>query len=352
MKKRNLWIKMLVAIIFLSAIIYLIKVYYFEKNYEHLDKKYAHFQKFSTDYKSKDFVVEVLCESNSRPGSDPFPISVYASFNNEIIAVCYSVNQKDKDVANFYKVDENGNTIDSLSLDAEDKFPYFAGEFIFYSESNERKTYNTWPKNGDSTERNIEFINQDYTLAKEKIAALIADAKSSSQFYFFDEKNDNGVSIKQFYYYKNEKWQVILEKMKDYYSPAYEETYEKLNKELLRTGEDSPYLAKEINLIHFYKKTKIRYAHNGGGGGGGFYVKNWRGNGYFTIIIGGKNFDYFIPNLVIEKEIFDNYQNRFYLVPEENYRGLQLSTEVFISPFGFALFTNGENVLYVIKSKK
>lgn len=345
LRKKIFWLSGLLICIIFGALFFSNYSNTSETNQVTVEKKYANFQEINKNYNSANFKVKLLTFSTYNSAEAPTPIRAYQSVNGDIIVITDTEDKSGNDEIRMYKIDPKGNVTDFITMKFENAYPDLVGNFMFFIDA-KQAYYNIWPKNGDLTKQEMTRLNSDFTWKQDKISEVIRETINNGGDYFFDSYSEGGNTIKQFYFYKDEKWQIISEKMTAYYDPDFEETIEKFSKEVFYTGEDSPYLD-DLQLLNFHKEKKITYDHITGGGSG-FSTSNWRGTGFFRTIINNKNFNFAVKDLVIEKEKHDSYKNRYYIVPDDYSYARHLDARFYVSPNGFALFSADSRKLFLI----
>lgn len=347
MKKSNpKWLMFLTATMILSACSFGDKV--LERNDKPLAPAYTSFQEVDENYRSANVEVKLVCESQGYP----HPIRVFSSVNEQwIVDADMETNEESQGERIFYKINENGIVIDTLLVNQTEYWPQFMGEFMVFT-NYDQAYYTTWPLNGDTTKRNFKILNSELTWETAKLNQTIAAAKANASFWFYKNVTKNEIYYMQFFFYKDKQWQILWLKSPSYQSVNDNEEAARYQKEVLRTGDEDPYLPENVSFLHFHPLEKLNYSHNIGGGNPGFDVTNWRGKAFFKTKIGDKDFNYFVPNIAVEKESFDEYENRFYSVPEPGSSGLNFRSSIFLANDSLAFYSSHRTKLFMIRQRQ
>jgi len=351
MKKMFLYIICVLALVVILIWVFKpLRKLLIERNKEPLPAKYSGFQPIDEHYRSALFSVNLLCSSTVSQAAAPNPIRVFPSINGQLIVSCYTGRQEQSgEDFNYFKLDLKGKVIDSLQLPTDHYWPEFIDGFIVFTD--EKNTfYNTWPADGDTTRHQMIGLNTDLSWNQERIRRTIEEARSNSPYYFFKSYSDNGTFIRQFFFLSGKNWQMLCQKITGYTSIDDAESAGRYRKNVFSTGEEDPYLPSGVDLLYFYPQEKMDYAHVIGGGQGGFSKYDWRGTGFFSTIISGRKMDFCVPKLVVEKEKFDNFQTRLYIVDKPESAVRQFKPAFYIDPGGFALYSPNAKVLYLIRT--
>ena len=258
--------------------------------------------------------------------------------------------ENSREDTDFYKLDKEGNVLDILHFIYDRHYPHFINEFIVFMDE-KSAFYSTWPADGNKARVKMEVLNKDLTWDQHTVFLKIEDIKINSKYYFVEF--DNSLNISQYIFYKDEKWQLILQQMPGYSQYSNSEKVYRYRKDIFRTGDTDSYIKENIKFLYFYPEEKMTYYHNIGGGGGSSVAENWRGKGFFQTNIGDKIFKYFIPKLVVENEQFDGNKNRFYTVPQNKYAATHIGSTFYLPNVNskFAFYTSEAKKLYIIRNK-
>ncbi|MFN0254961.1 hypothetical protein [Pedobacter ureilyticus] len=319
-----------------------------ERNEEPLSSAYTGFQELNENYRSADFEVKLVAETNSYP----HPIRVYPSINNQyIIEADAKTSDETRGDYNFYKINSDGNLTDSLFVPNKGYWAEFIDDFMVFT-SYDEAYYTTWPLNGDTTKQDFKVLNADFSWSDIKVKQQIEDAKANAKYWFFKDERDNGNNYMKLHFYQNQQWQILWQKVNGYQTTPDNESAGRYCVEVMRTGETDPYLAKNITYLHQHRLEKIKYSHNIGGGSPGFDVTNWRGKVFFKTKINGKDFQFFQPNIAVENEQFDGNINRFYSISAPNSSANIFTPLFYNTTNSYAFYTSDRNKLYLIRDKK
>ena len=315
-----------------------------------LPEKYSGFQEIDENYKSEDFEVKLLCESFLKTPSSTNPIRIFPSLNGNLIVECdVAKDENSREDTDFYKIDKDGNVIDVFHFKYERHYPHFINEFIVFTDE-KSAFFSTWPSDGNKAKTEIEVLNNDLNWDKNIVISKIEDIKKNSKYYFVEF--DNSKNISQYTYYKDNKWQLLLQKMPGYSQYSDEEKVYRYRKDIFQTGEPGYHLEGRTKFLYFYPEEKMKYFHYPGGGNASSKAENWRGKAFFKTLIGEKQFHFFVPKLVMEEEEHNNYKKNFYKLTKENYSVDNFKSAFYISEAGFAFYTDQAKKLYLITQKK
>ncbi|MEH3112301.1 hypothetical protein [Pedobacter terrae] len=351
MKKMWLWIGIIIIIALGIYIFYPIDKLIIARNDKPLDRKYAAFQEINKHYRSNVFEVSLVAQVVVSSLASPNPIRIFSSVNNQVIIDCdATVDEETKYDNRYYKIDKTGAITDSIYVAGNGYWTQFIDDFMVYT-SDKHAYYNTWPLNGDATKRKVIELNADSSWTNEKVEATINKIKTSAKYWFFNSVVNNDVKYRQIYFYADEKWQLLWQKMEGYMNVPDEESSSRYRKDVFRSGEVSFEIPKNVKLLHFHPKEKMKYYHIIGGGDGGFGVYNWRGQGFFETHIAGRNFEFMVPDLVVEKEKHNGYTPHLYQVWEAGSSAELYNPAFYHSPNGFSFYAPNYRQLFLIKAK-
>lgn len=323
-----------------------------ERNNDPLPAKYAGLQEINERYKSSVFQVSLVAKVVVSSGASPNPIRIFQSVNDQLIIDCDArVDEDTKHDNRYYKLDTNGMVTDSIYIAYKGYWGNFVGGFIVYTKD-ESAYYNTWPLNGDTTRRNLAELNADLSWGDEKVEARIKAIKANADYYFFSAVENESIWYRKAYFYQDEKWQILWQKMSGYVNILDEEGPFRYRNDIFRTGEVDFDIPKDVKLLYFHPEEKMKYYHNIGGGDGGFSVYNWRGKGFFQTNIAGKNIDFMVPKLVVEKERHHHYKPTLFTVEAPGSATDLYNPAFYHSPNGFSFFSPNAKELFLIRIKK
>ncbi|WP_293309090.1 hypothetical protein [Pedobacter sp. UBA5917] len=351
MKKMLFWIIPLIVVVILIIIFKPFKEFFIERNREPLPKEYTGIQPLDEHYNSPDFKVSLLYTVQVSSAASPNPIRIFPSVNNQLIVYCDA--QKDEDTKadyQYYKFNNKGVITDSLYIKYDGYWAEFIDDFIMYTHE-KGEYYTTWPLNGDTTKKVIPVVNADFHLSEKEMDGLISTSISGSKYYFYKFYVEEGTYIRKFFWYKDQKWTVLYQKVSAYDDIPDELSAGRYRKTVFSSGESDPYLPDNVEMRYFYPEEKMDYAHIIGGGQGGFKVYNWRGKGFFRTHIGGKELDFRVDNLATEKERFDNYKLRLYAVRERNSSAENFRPAFYHSVYGYSFYSPVGDKIYLITKK-
>lgn len=350
--------KTMYIIIILVIVAAIVAVFFFkpfeklivERNNEPLSSGYAKFREVDENYHSNGFEVKLLCNLPVSSSASPNPIRIFLSVNDQLIVdMDARVDEDTKADTRYFKLDKTGKVIDTLYDAYKGYWGQFINEFMVFT-SEKDDYYTTWPLNGDTTKHNMTVLN-DNNWTDQKIDEQIKTTISESKYYFFYAYVDKGSYYRKFYFFKDQKWQVVLQKMPEYTTVPDEQSASRYKTEVFRSGEFSFDQPTNVKLLHFYPEEKMKYYHVIGGGAGGFSVYNWRGKAFFRTVVGGKNFDFMVPKLVLEKEKHNGYKPYLYRVEEPGASSKFYIPAFYISANGFAFYSPKGQELYLIRQK-
>lgn len=346
-----IWIIPLVVLVVLIIVFKPFKELFIERNKEPLPKEYTAIQPIDEHYVSPDFKVSLFCTVQVSRAASPNPIRIFPSVNNQLIVYCDA--QKNEDTKadyQYYKLDEKGIITDSLYIKYDGYWAEFIDDFIMYT-GDKGEYYTTWPLNGDTVKHVIPVINADFLLSENEINKFISASVRDSKYYFYKFYIEKETYIRKFFCYTNQKWTVLFQKMHAYENIPDEISANRYRNTVFRTGESGAYLPDDVKMRYYYPEEKMNYYHVIGGGQGGFKVYNWRGKGFFRTRISGKDLDFRVDKLAIEKEQFDNYQLRFYTVGERNSSADNFKPAFYHSPYGYSFYSPKADKMYLITKK-
>lgn len=322
-----------------------------ERNEEPLASKYVNFQEINEQYDSDIFEVRLFCQAEVIRSAAPNPIRIFSSVNNQLIVSC-DAEKNDETLGDmlYFKLGNDGTIIDTLYIKENEYWPFFIDDFIFFSNDDEAY-YTTWPKDGDTTKHAIKNLNKDLQWSNEQVIEKIERMKKDSKYWFLNNVYGEPYRLQQFYFYHDDQWQVIWQVAPENNFLSSEEEPYKYTNYVFRSGEEDPYLSNNITFLHFHPEEKIIYGHAIGGGNPGYNVTNWRGKAFFKATIADQDFEFFAPNIAVEKEKFDNFKNRFYTANDPGYSALIFTPSFYISPNGFAFYSADSRQIYLIKKK-
>lgn len=351
MKKMWIWISaiLLIAVgfyVFLSTG-KLIK----ERNNQPLDPNYTAFQEINGAYNSSIFDVKLIAEVVVNSSASPNPIRIFPSVNHQLILECDAkVDDETKFDYRYYKIDSTGTIADSIYVSYSDYWVQFIDDFMVYT-SDKNAYYTTWPLNGDTTKHRLVELNTDLNWPDEKVESRISEIKKGAKYWFFNSFGDDRVWYRKVYFYADQKWQLLWQKMPSYTSVPDEESGNRYREDAFRSGEVGFEIPKNVRLLYFYPEEKMKYYHIIGGGAGGFSVYNWRGQGFFETNVGGKNFGFKVPKLVVEKEKHNGFKPSLYTVSEAGGSAELYNPAFYHSPNGFSFYSPNSQQLFMIKTK-
>ncbi|UIR55052.1 hypothetical protein LZQ00_12260 [Sphingobacterium sp. SRCM116780] len=321
------------------------------RNKKPLASAYAHFQEINEKYRSENFEVKLFCETQALSSASPHPIRVFPSVNNHLIVSCDAEkNEKTQGDQIYYKINSDGARVDTLYLPQDEYSPEFIDDFMVFTNYDEAY-YTTWPQNGDTTKQAIKVLNEDLNWAEEKVNQKIENAKKDGKYWFFKNVTNNDNYYMQFFFYQDRQWQMLWQKLPAYRSLDRSETADRYCIDVFWTGEEDFDLPDNVNFLHFHPEEKLSYDHHIGGGNPGYSVTNWRGKAFFKTQIGGKDFNFFAPNIVVENEKFDDFKNRFYKVRDRDSGAIIFRPSFYISANGFAFYSSDSQKMYLIRKK-
>ncbi|WP_316808251.1 hypothetical protein [Pedobacter agri] len=322
-----------------------------ERNSEPLPAKYAAFQEINEEYKSSVFEVSLVARVVVSSAASPNPIRIFQSVNDQLIIDCDAkVDEETKHDNSYYKLDTTGKVTDSIYIAYNGYWGNFVGGFIVYT-NDKGAYYNTWPLNGDTTRHEVVQLNADLSWDADRVEAKIKAIKSGAKYYFFSSLSNDNVWYRQCYFYADQKWQLLWQKMPGYVNVPDEEGPFRYRKDIFRTGEVSFEIPKDVKLLHFHPEEKMKYSHIIGGGDGGFSVYNWRGKGFFETTVAGKNFEFMVSKLVVEKEKHNGYQPSLFTVEEPGAATDLYKPAFYHSSKGFSFYSPNAKKLFLIKLK-
>lgn len=319
-----------------------------ERNKEPLPAAYSGFQPIDEQYQSALFNVSLLCRSTVSLAASPNPIRVFPSIEGRLIVAC-NTDRKEQSSGNYsyFKLNREGTVIDSLRLADDGYWAEFIDGFIIFTREQDAY-YNTWPADGDTGRHTMLQLNADLSWNGEQISKVIGEARAHSPYSFFKSYVTNGTHIRQFFFLSGKSWKVLWQQTPGYTTISDGESAGRYRRDVFGSGGQDAYLPSTVALLYFYPQEKMSYAHVIGGGQGGFRKYDWRGTGFFSTSISGDTMEFCVPKLVVEKERFDNFRTRLYLVKEPGSAVQLFSPNFYIAPGGFALYASDAHVLYLI----
>lgn len=322
-----------------------------ERNKEPLAAIYSNFQEINADYKSDVFEVSLVARVVVSSAASPNPIRIFSSVNDQLILDCdANVNEETKFDTRYYKIDKTGTVTDSIYVAYHGYSEQFIDDFMVYT-SEKDAYYTTWPLNGDTTRRQLAELNADLSWQDEKLEAKVKKIKATAKYYFISAVLNENIWYRQVYFYTDQKWYLLWQKMKGYTDVPDEDSGRRYRNVVFRTGELSFEIPKNVKLLHFHPQEKIKYYHVIGGGAGGFSVYNWRGLGFFETSIAGRNFEFMVPKLVVEKEKHNEFKPSLYTVTEPGSSTELYNPAFYHSPNGFSFYAPAGKELFLIKVK-
>ncbi len=346
------WIGIIMVICLVVLLFYPFDKLVIDRNEEPLEAKYAAFQEVNERYRSSVFDVDLVAHVVVSSAASPNPIRIFTSVNNQLIIDCDAkVDEETKHDNRYYKLNKTGQIIDSIYLAYDGYWVNFIEDFIVYT-SDKDAHYSTWPLNGDTTKHEVAQLNSDLTWSEEKVDEKIKSIKANALYYFFSSAVNNDVWYHRAYFYQDKKWQMLLQKMPGYVNIPDEEGPFRYRKDAFRSGEVDFQIPKDVKLLYFYPEEKIKYSHIIGGGDGGFSVYNWRGKGFFTTKVAGKDFDFMVSKLVVEKEKHNGFKPSLFIVKEPGYASDLFNPAFYHSPNGFSFYSPSAKELYLIKIRR
>ncbi|WP_313263293.1 hypothetical protein [Sphingobacterium sp.] len=351
MKKKWIWICMLLTIAVGICVFFSIDKLIIERNNESLDVNYASFQEINEHYRSGTFEVALVAKVVVSSAASPNPIRIFSSVNDQLILGCDArVDEETKDDTRYYKIDKTGKVADSI-YDAYDGYwAQFIDDFIVYT-SDRDDYYTTWPLNGDTVRHKVIELNADLSWDHEKVSAGVKAIKATAKYWFFSSFANEGIWYRKTYFYADRQWKLLWQKMPGYTDIPNEESSNRYRKDIFRSGEYGFERPDDVKLFYFYPEEKIKYYHIIGGGDGGFSVYNWRGRGFFETSIAGKNFQFMVPQLVVENEKHDGFKSSLYIVREPGASCDIYNPAFYHSPHGFSFYSPDPKQLFLIKVK-
>ena len=352
MKKMWIWIVIILVIAVITYVLLPFKRLVIDHNKRPLAAEYAKFQEIDTNYKSEVFEVSLAAQVQVSSAASPNPIRVFPSVNDQLIIDCDAkIDEETKNDNRYYKVNRKGEIVDSIYVAYHGYWGQFIDDFMVYT-SDKNAYYNTWPLNGDTTKHQVLELNTDLTWENKKVDEKIKAIKSNAAYYFYNTFVDHDSWYRQTYFYADEKWQMLLQKMPGYTDVPDTENASRYRKDVFRSGEVNFDIPKDVKLFSFYPEEKMKYDHVIGGGSGGFSVYNWRGKGFFETNVAGRNFEFMVPKLVVEKEKFRDFKPSLFLVSEPGASSSLFNPAFYHSPHGFSFYSPNSKALFLIKVKK
>lgn len=344
-----IWILVLIFIVVAVVFYFRSERLITEVNKAPVPAKYATFHEINENYQSKDFKVGLFCEAKISVAASPNPIRIFKSVHDQLIVYLDAgKDEATKGDYQFYKLDRKGNVTDSLYIANQKHWAEFVGSFIVYT-SDEDSYFNTWPLNGDTTRQEMVELNTDYKFNPEQERLIIQKAQKHSVYYFFKSFVKDSGYYRQFYFYQDEKWHLMWQKMAAYTNVPDEESADRYRNVVFRTGEVNFQIPKDVQLLDFHPEEKIKYYHVIGGGSGGFGTYNWRGKGYFKTTIANRDFEFMVEKLIIEKEKHNGFKPSLYTVKEAGDAAELFNPAFYHSADGFAFYSPSPKKLYLIK---
>ncbi len=316
-----------------------------------MDARYAVFQEINEQYKSGIFQVSLVAQVVVSSSASPNPIRIFSSVNDQLIIDCdATVDEATKNDNRYFKIDKKGKVTDSIYVAYNGYWGQFVEGFMVYTSDN-NAYYNTWPLNGDTTRRKVIELNADLSWTDAKVEEMINKIKTTAEYWFFSSVANNSVWYRHTYFYADQKWQLLRQKMDGYTNVPDEESSTRYRKDVFRSGEVSFEIPKNVKLLYFHPEEKMKYYHIIGGGDGGFSTYHWRGQGFFETGIAGRNFEFMVPELVVEKEKHNEYKPSLYQVKEAGSSAELYNPAFYHSPNGFSFYAPNYRRLYLIKVK-
>ncbi len=349
------WMWIVIGLVIVVAVFYLIRwknAGVLERNKVPLDQAYLDFQEINEHYRSNLFKIERLCTVAMRSASSPEPIRVFPTVNQQlIIDADPEVDEETKHDYRYYKLDQQGKLVDSIYIRYEGYWPKFIDRFMVFS-NDQKAYYTTWPLDGDTTRHHFVSLNADFSWPKDKIDQKIRAVKKSGNYYFFSAFRDHGKDFRWMAFYEQQQWYMLWEKMPGYTQVADEDSGYRYRSDVFHTGTPDPVIPEDVRLIHFYPEEKMEYKHVIGGGALPSSATNWRGKGFFSTDIAGRNFSFKVDQLVVEKEKYDRFKTRLYTLTEPGGAARIYEPAFYRSEHGFALYSGNWDELYIIKPQK
>lgn len=345
-----IWICIILIVALGIYIFYPIDKLIVGRNSKPLASKYAAFQEINEHYRSNVFEVSLVAQVVVSSAASPNPIRIFTSVNDQLIIDCDATVDEDTKYDNrYYKIDKTGSITDSIYAAGNSYWTQFIDGFMVYTSDN-NAYYNTWPLNGDTTRHKVVELNADSSWSDEKVEAMISKIKASAKYWFFSSVANDGVWYRQAYFYTDQKWQLLWQKMQGYTNVPDEESSNRFRKDVFRSGKVSFEIPENVKLLYFYPQEKMKYYHIIGGGNGGFSTYNWRGQGFFETGIAGRNFEFMVPELVVEKEKHNGYKPHLYQVWEAGSSAELYHPAFYHSPNGFSFYAPNYRQLFLIKA--
>ena len=351
MKKKWIWICIVLIIAVGIYVFFPTEKLILDRNNEALADNFSAFQEINEQYKSDIFKVSLVGRVVVSSASSPNPIRIFSSVNDQLILDCDAkIDENTKFDTRYYKIDKAGSVTDSLYVAYQGYSEQFIDSFMVYT-SEKDAYYNTWPLNGDTTRHQVVELNADLSWEDERLKAKIKSVKAKAKYYFLSTAIKENVWYLQVYFYTDQKWYLLWQKMPGYTEVLDEDNASRYRNVVFRSGEVSFEIPEDVKLLHFHQQEKIKYYHVVGGGHGGFSVYNWRGLGFFETGIAGRVFEFMVPKLVVEKEKHNGYKPSLYIVSEPGSSTKLYNPAFYHSPNGFSFYAPEAKKLFLIKIK-
>lgn len=152
------------------------------------------FEKLPTEYKDYTLIGKV----DSLFTKSPLKVTVFKSIYHENViklndSISYLTTHNEdtleqKKTITWYKINTNGNVIDSLSI-----YNEHIDDVNSYLVNTKKSYYLNWLTDGDTIKKTINFIKKGTILAKEKARILVDSAEYSFPDYLFDSITNNRI---------------------------------------------------------------------------------------------------------------------------------------------------------------
>ncbi|MEO5911330.1 MAG: hypothetical protein ABIP95_10605 [Pelobium sp.] len=323
-----------------------------------LPEEFNQYSVLNTNFKSDNFEIVLLSEVlNYMP---PHPIRLFYSVNKQVILEESRDDNQKEEGFHYFKLDENANVIDSLYV------PYsgveqviFIGDYNIHKRNHEDSTYDTWPLNGDTTQKKMAVLNEDLSWPDEKTAKKEEEIVSKATYYFYDASyntntNNQRWTLQKLFYFMDGKWQILNRPFPKIIDIDEDLDYRRYRDNFFYSSDDGlPDAVPNFNLKHYQKEEKLTYLHSIGGGSQSSSVNGWVGTGYFDIPLLNDTLKVKKSNLIVEEATPADPVTRYYLSNGKRESVSPFNINVYTNPvLNFAIYSTSKFKVYAIRKKR
>jgi len=207
----------------------------------------------------------------------------------------------------WYKLDQNGYVVDSLTYIYPNTIPHNYKTVDRYIIDTESDSYNTWIAKGDTTNYLINNLDQDRRFSKREIEKLLSTKEYVAKEYVTEEiqvsPSDSEKGAYKLFLYGQGQWNYLL-------TDSYDDPQSRDSKlEITYAGEltDEDDGLDFIRREYIHKDNWIQYSfwdfgrYLRWGTGNHSHIDHWEGTSYFKIVMPHKTLYFKQPNKIYEQ---------------------------------------------------